>query len=61
MNVYVYGLEYEPDFDGDTPERQARAECEGAFGTSDDCLVVDVLGAVLLNTTGVPVERICAS
>lgn len=60
VNVYVWGLEFEEHEDGDLGEA-ARAECRAAFGTDEDCLVIDVAGRVLLNTTDVQIDRVWAS
>lgn len=68
MKLLLEGLPWEPrrrrrtgvyeDDEGCSAEEAARAECIGQWGTDDDCLVVDVAGRVMLNTTDVGIEEV---
>lgn len=60
INIYIWGVSFNPDEDGD-PNEVARDECMAAFGTDENCLVVDVAGEVLLNTTGKEIGQVWAS
>lgn len=50
INIYIWGLPYDEEEEGPDYETEAAAECEHEFGSSSNCLVIDVLGKVLLNT-----------
>lgn len=64
INVFIFGLPYDEeteDEEGMTGEEAAMAECNNEFGTTKNCLVIDTLGTVLLNTTGIELERVVSS
>lgn len=60
INLYVWGLTFDEAEDGD-PETAARESCEADLGTAENCIVVDVSGRILLNTTSAEIGKVWAS